>query len=167
MESKIWHKWTYLWNRNRLRGIENRHVVAKGKEGGGGKDWELGISRCKLLYIEWIGQKVLLYRTGSYIQYPIIHVSLTVTTYEILSESLAILLSSIKWEGWTAKSICLWSLHLQENHTNHLSLYSLPSYGKKEKKKKACVTDSSTPKQESPWCCMREGIKSFWSLSWI
>ena len=71
-------------------------MVAKGKEGGGGKDWELGISRCKLLYIEWIGQKVLLYRTGSYIQYPVLHVSLTVTTYGILSESLAILLSSIK-----------------------------------------------------------------------
>ena len=27
---------------------------------------ELGISRCKLLYIEWIGKKVLLYSTGSY-----------------------------------------------------------------------------------------------------
>ena len=24
------------------------------KEGKGGKDWEFGISRCKLLYIEWI-----------------------------------------------------------------------------------------------------------------
>ena len=57
---------------------------------------ELGISRCKLLYIEWIGKKVLLYSTGSYIQYPVIHVSLNVTTYGILSESLATLLSSIK-----------------------------------------------------------------------
>ena len=155
MESEIWHKWTYL--QNRLTDTENRLVVE------GRMDWELGISRCKLLYIEWIGQKVLLYRTGSYIQYPVLHVSLTVTTYGLLSESLVILLSSIKWEGWTAKSICLWSLHLQENHTNHLSLYSLPAEGKK----KPCVTDSSTPKQESPWCCMRERIKSFWSLSWI
>ena len=32
--------------------IENRFVTAKG--GRGGKDWEFGISRCKLLYIEWI-----------------------------------------------------------------------------------------------------------------
>ena len=40
-----------------------------GGEGGGGMDWEFGISRCKLLYIEWINSKVLLYNTGNYIQY--------------------------------------------------------------------------------------------------
>ena len=34
---------------------------------GGGKDWEFGISRCKLLYIGWINHKVLLYNTGNYI----------------------------------------------------------------------------------------------------
>ena len=36
------------------------------QEGGGcrrRKDWEFGISRCKLLYIEWINNKVLLYST--------------------------------------------------------------------------------------------------------
>ena len=37
---------------------------------GGGMDWEFGISRCKLLYIEWKNNKVLLYSTGNYIQYP-------------------------------------------------------------------------------------------------
>ena len=37
VESKIWHKWTYLQNRNRLTDIENRLVVAKG-EGGWGMD---------------------------------------------------------------------------------------------------------------------------------
>ena len=31
VESKIWHKWTYLWNRNGLSDIGNRLVVAKGK----------------------------------------------------------------------------------------------------------------------------------------
>ena len=41
--------------------------------GGVGMDWEAGISRCKLLYIEWINNKVLLYRTGNYIQYPVIN----------------------------------------------------------------------------------------------
>ena len=41
-------------------------------EGGEGMDWEFGISRGKLLYIEWINNKVLLYRTGNYIQYPVI-----------------------------------------------------------------------------------------------
>ena len=31
---------------------------------------EFGISRCKLVYREWINNKVLLYSTGNYIQYP-------------------------------------------------------------------------------------------------
>ena len=53
--------------------IENRLVVAKGEGVEGGKDWEFGISRCKLLYIEWINNKDLLYSTGSYIQYPVIN----------------------------------------------------------------------------------------------
>jgi len=38
-------------------------VVAKGRRGRGeGMDWEFGIRRCKLLYIEWINNKVLLHR---------------------------------------------------------------------------------------------------------
>ena len=46
--------------------IENRLAVAKvGRRRG--KDWEFGISRYKLLYIEWINNKVLLYSTGNYI----------------------------------------------------------------------------------------------------
>ena len=40
---------------------------------GEGKDWEFGISRCKLFYIRWINNKVLLYGTGNYIQYPVIN----------------------------------------------------------------------------------------------
>ena len=40
--------------------------------GRGGIDWEFGVSRYKLLYIEWIN-KVLLYSTGNYIQYPVIN----------------------------------------------------------------------------------------------
>ena len=38
-----------------------------------GVDWELGISRCKLLYIEWTKNKVLLYTREDYIQYPAIN----------------------------------------------------------------------------------------------
>ena len=73
VESKIWHKWTYLQNRNRLIvDIENRLVVAKGEGGGRGVDWVFAISRCKLLHLEWIN-KVLLYSTGNYIQYPVIN----------------------------------------------------------------------------------------------
>ena len=52
---------------------ENRLVVAKGEGDGGGKDWEFGISRCKLVYIGWINNKVLLYSTGNYIKYPVVN----------------------------------------------------------------------------------------------
>ena len=44
-----------------------------GRGGGGGMDREFGINRCKLLYTGWINNKVLLYSTGNYIQYPIIN----------------------------------------------------------------------------------------------
>ena len=63
MESKIWHKRTYLWNRNRLTDIEVKLVVAKGEKGG--VDWEFGVGRCKLLLIEWINTKILLYSIGT------------------------------------------------------------------------------------------------------
>ena len=48
-------------------------MVAKEGDTGGRLDWEFRISRCKLLYIEWINNKVLLYSTGNYIQYPVIN----------------------------------------------------------------------------------------------
>ena len=46
-------------------------MVSKGKEGGRGKDWESGVSRCKPLYIENKSNKVLLYSTGNNIQCPV------------------------------------------------------------------------------------------------
>ena len=46
-------------------------VVVKGVAGGG-MDWEFGINAWKLLYIEWINNKILLYSTGNYIQNPVI-----------------------------------------------------------------------------------------------
>ena len=45
----------------------------QGGGGGGGMEWEFGISRCNLLHIKWINNKVLLYRIGNYIQYPVIN----------------------------------------------------------------------------------------------
>ena len=54
---------------NRLTDIES---FPRGKRSGGGRDWEFRISRCKLLYIEWINNKVLLYSTRKYTQYPVI-----------------------------------------------------------------------------------------------
>ena len=41
--------------------IENRFVVAKSVGGKRGLDWEFWINRCKLVYIEWINNKVLQY----------------------------------------------------------------------------------------------------------
>ena len=35
-------------------------------------DWEFGVSRCKLLHLEWIN-KVLLYSTRDYIEHPVIN----------------------------------------------------------------------------------------------
>ena len=43
--------------------------LPRGMGSGGGMDWEFGISSCKLLYREWINNKVLLYSTENYIQY--------------------------------------------------------------------------------------------------
>ena len=60
--------WTYLQNRNKLIGIEKRLVIAKG-----GKDCEFGRSRLKPVHIGYISNKVLLYSTGNYIQYPVIN----------------------------------------------------------------------------------------------
>ena len=46
-----------------------------GCQGGGGRgmDWDFEISRCKPLYVGWMDNKVLLYSTGNYIQYPVIN----------------------------------------------------------------------------------------------
>ena len=68
VESKIWHKWTCLQNRNRLRDIEYRLVVAKEEGGGRRMDWEFEANRCKLRHWEWISNEVLLRSTGNYIQ---------------------------------------------------------------------------------------------------
>ena len=42
--------------------------------GGIGLDWEFGVSRCKLSYIEWVNNKVL-YRTGNDIHHPVLNYS--------------------------------------------------------------------------------------------
>ena len=49
------------------------HWQRTGDGGGGRMDWEFGVSRCKLLCIEWINNKVLWYSTGNYIQYPVVN----------------------------------------------------------------------------------------------
>ena len=50
----------------------NLSTNQKGGKREGGMDCAFGMSRCKLLHIEWIS-KILLYSTGNYIQYPMIN----------------------------------------------------------------------------------------------
>lgn len=51
---------------------ESRLAFAMGDRSG--EQSEFGISRYKLVYIEWISNKVLLpYSTGNYIHYPVIN----------------------------------------------------------------------------------------------
>ena len=45
----------------------------QGEGGEGGLDWEFGIHTYKVLQIEKISNKVLLYSTGNYIKYPVIN----------------------------------------------------------------------------------------------
>ena len=40
----------------------------QGERGTSRMDWEFGVTRCKLSYLEWINNEVLLYSTGNYIQ---------------------------------------------------------------------------------------------------
>ena len=69
-----------LWNRDTRSGDfwgwknKKRNDVFAGGAGGaaGGIDWEVGASRCKLLYTGWVNNKILLCSTGNYIQYPVI-----------------------------------------------------------------------------------------------
>ena len=36
-------------------------------------DWKAGVGKCKLLHSEWIKNKVLIYSTGNYTEYPVIN----------------------------------------------------------------------------------------------
>ena len=40
------------------------------ERGGAGRDWEFGVSRCKLLGLEWMDDRDLLRSTGNCIQSP-------------------------------------------------------------------------------------------------
>ena len=67
MESKIWHKGTYIPNRNRPTDMENRLVI-KRDGGESGVDVKFGVGRCKFLQLECIGNEVLMYSTGNHVQ---------------------------------------------------------------------------------------------------
>jgi len=79
-ERQIPHDTTYTWNPKhgtmnlstkwKKTYIETRLVGAKGERLGGRREEEFGVSRWKLLHLEWINDKVLLYSTRNYIQSP-------------------------------------------------------------------------------------------------
>ena len=76
-ERQISHDITYMWNlkydtknlsmKQKQTHKENRFGTDKGEEEVGEINWEFGISRCKLI------NKILLYNTGNYSQYPVIN----------------------------------------------------------------------------------------------
>ena len=63
MESNIW----YIYKTETDADMETHRLVAA-KRVRGQVDWVFGVSRCKLLHLEWIRNEVLLYSTGNYIQ---------------------------------------------------------------------------------------------------
>ena len=52
---------------------DNNTIEALKKMFRGGVDRQFGIQRCKLVYIELTDNKVLIYGSGNYIQYPVIN----------------------------------------------------------------------------------------------
>ena len=72
VESKIWHKWTYLQNRNRL-GHRHRHCGWQvgggvGRDGLGVWGWQM-----QTITLRTDKQQVLMYGTENYVQYPVIN----------------------------------------------------------------------------------------------
>ena len=55
---------------NRHTDSDNRLLVAI-VEGKRQIDWEFEVGRCKQLHLEWINKKVLMFSTGSYMEYPV------------------------------------------------------------------------------------------------
>ena len=58
-------------NNNLENRIDHGHVGhtcdCQGGGGESGMDWKFGVNRCKLLHLEWISNKILLYSPGNYI----------------------------------------------------------------------------------------------------
>ena len=81
-EKEIPYDITYMWNlqydTNKLiyetvidAQTQRTHLWLPRERGAReGMEWEFESSRCKLLYIAWINNKILLYSTGNCIQYP-------------------------------------------------------------------------------------------------
>ena len=64
--------WDIVVSKTDKKTVFSRPVVAKEDESGGGIEYESAFSICKLLYIECISNKILLYNTENYIQHLVI-----------------------------------------------------------------------------------------------
>ena len=53
---------------NQKQSHRHREQMCGWQGGGSGMDREFGVGRCRLLHLEWMGDEVLLYSTGDYIQ---------------------------------------------------------------------------------------------------
>ena len=51
-----------------IMNMESRLVFTRWESGKRGTDGEVGVGRCRLLHLEWMGDEVLLYSTGNGIQ---------------------------------------------------------------------------------------------------
>ena len=80
-ERQIPYDITYMWNLKYDTNVSTKQKQTYreqtcGCPGGGGMgdggetDWEFRVTRCKLLHLEWMDNKVLLYSRGNYIQCP-------------------------------------------------------------------------------------------------
>ena len=83
-------------------------------------EWEFGNSRCKLLYIQWKSNKVLLYSTGNCIQHPVIN-------QNGKKKNLYVYLSPFA---------------IQQKLTQHCTATIL-QYTLKKKKRKACINSTN------------------------
>ena len=54
-------------NKKPPQGHGEQTCGCQGERGGREMDWEFGVSRCKLLHLEWISKEIQLYGTGNYI----------------------------------------------------------------------------------------------------
>ena len=92
--------------------LKHREQTGGYQEGGveGGMEWEVGVNRCKLLYMEWINNKVLLYSTENYIQYPMTGTSLVAQWLRICLPMQGTQFRALVWEDptchRTTKPVC-------------------------------------------------------------
>ena len=67
------HTYTNL-NVNRIYPSDTEQICdCQGGEGNRWKDWEFWIRRGKLIYIEWVNNKILMNGIGNYIEIPVIN----------------------------------------------------------------------------------------------